>query len=186
MSLKSYQVLITAANKLAKNYAKKFISTALKPVDYTRTKEIPAIFNVSGILARKNEKLRILDIGSPQVLSLALGLHSNLWDIIYFNPFEMELEDLRLKSLVLHLSNLKIIRGDVTNLATISMIGESDYIFSCSVFEHIHPETLRFYAGSKKIGDTAQGGLSIYLSPEDTEHLALSSPLPSNIGDYST
>jgi SAM-dependent methyltransferase len=158
MSLKSYQILITAANKLAKNYAKNFISTALKPIDYTRTKEIPSIFNVSGILARKNEKLRILDIGSPQVLSLALGLHSNLWDIIYFNPFEMELEDLRLKYLVLHLSNLKIIRGDVTNLATISMIGEFDYIFSCSVFEHIHPENGGDVVASNNIAQLLKPG----------------------------
>ena len=140
MSLKSYQNLITAANKLAKNYAEKLIRAALIPIDYTRTREIPAIFDISGILEKKHQRLRILDIGSPQILSLSLCLYSKLWHIVYINPFEMELEDLRLKSSALCLKNLDVKYGDITNLATISDVGTFDYVFSCSVFEHIHPE----------------------------------------------
>lgn len=151
MSFKSYNILIAAANKLAKNYAKKFISTALVPIDYTRTKEIPAIFDVSGILNMKNKKLRILDIGSPQILSLSLCLCSELWDIVYINPFEMELEDLHLKSSALCLKNLNIRYGDITDLFTISNIGQFDYIFSCSVFEHINPENGGDIIASKNV-----------------------------------
>ena len=151
MSFKSYNILIAAANKLAKNYAKKFISTALVPIDYTRTKEIPAILDVSGILNLKNKKLRILDIGSPQILSLSLCLYSELWDVIYFNPFEIELEDLRLKSSALCLHNLDVRYGDITDLLSIPNIGQFDYIFSCSVFEHIHPENGGDIIASKNV-----------------------------------
>lgn len=151
MSFKSYNILIRVANKLAKNYAKKFISTALVPIDYTRTKEIPAILDVGGILNMKNKKLRILDIGSPQILSLSLCLCSELWDVVYINPFDMELKDLSLKSSVLHLTNLDIRYGDITNMSTLSNIGQFDYIFSCSVFEHIHPENGGDIIASKNV-----------------------------------
>jgi len=140
MNYKSYKTLIAVANKLTKHYAKKFISTALVPIDYTRTKEIPAILDISGIDIKKNKKLRILDIGSPQILSLSLCFCSELWDVVYINPFKKELEDLHLKSSVLCLKNLDVRYGDITNLLTISNIGQFDYIFSCSVFEHINPE----------------------------------------------
>ena len=151
MSFKSYNIVIAAANKLAKNYAKKFISTALVPIDYTRTKEIPAILDVSGILNMKNKKLRILDIGSPQILSLCLCLYSELWEVVYINPFEMELEDLHLKSSAVSLKNLDVRYGDITDLSTISNIGQFDYIFSCSVFEHIHPENGGDIIASKNV-----------------------------------
>lgn len=158
MNFKSYNILITAANKLAKNYAKKFISTALVPIDYTRTKEIPAILDVSGIDIKKNKKLRILDIGSPQILSLSLCLCSELWDIVYINPFEMELEDLHLKSSVLCLKNLDVRYADITDLFTISNIGQFDYIFSCSVFEHIHPENGGDIIASKNVTQLLKPG----------------------------
>jgi hypothetical protein len=137
---KSFNIIITAANRLAKNYFSKFIYSFLMPVDYTRTKEIPAILDLSGILERKTERLRILDIASPQILSLSLGIYSDLWEITYINPFEAELEDLRQKSSVLDLKKLQIINADITLLDTVSQLGTFDYIFSCSVFEHIHPE----------------------------------------------
>ncbi len=158
MSFKSYNLLITIANKLAKNYAKKFISTALVPIDYTRTKEIPAVLDVSGISDIKNKKLRILDIGSPQILSLSLCFCSELWDIVYINPFEMELENLYLKSSVLGVENLDIRYGDITNLLTISNIGQFDYIFSCSVFEHIHPENGGDIIASKNVAQLLKPG----------------------------
>ena len=60
-----------------------FVHTALVPIDYTRTREIPAIFDISSILEKKHLKLKILDIGSPQNLSCALCLNSHLWHVIY-------------------------------------------------------------------------------------------------------
>jgi SAM-dependent methyltransferase len=129
-----------ASNKLAKTYARKLVSTFLSPIDYTRTREIPALLDVSEILDVKNEKLRILDISSPQILGLSLCLFSDLWKVVYINPYQPELEDLRLKSSALCRKNLDIHDGDITNLSTLNVIGQFDYIFSCSVFEHIHPE----------------------------------------------
>lgn len=143
--------MIAAANKLAKNYLNKFIYSFLMPIDYTRTKEIPAILDLSGILERKTERLRILDIGSPQILSLSLGLYSDLWEITYVNSFEEELEDLRQKSSVLGLKKLQIINADITLLDTVSQMGTFDYIFSCSVFEHIHPENGGDVIASKNV-----------------------------------
>lgn len=140
MKINSFNLLIAVANKLAKNYFYNFFYTLLIPVDYTRTKEIPAVLDLSGILKRKDEKLRILDIGSPQLLSLSLGSYSDLWEITYLNSHEPELKDLLQKSCVLGLTRLHNINADITSFDTVSQIGTFDYIFSCSVFEHIHPE----------------------------------------------
>jgi len=140
-----YRLMISTANCLAVGFLKRlslrnFVNTALKPVDYTRSKEVPALLDVSDILGRKDEKIRIIDIGSPQILSLSLSRYSSLWDIVYINAFKPELDDLEVKSMVLGLSNLKILKADVTDLDTLKGLGEFDYVLSCSVFEHIHPE----------------------------------------------
>jgi len=147
----SFNIIISTANRLSKNYLNKFIYSFLIPVDYTRTKEIPAILDLSGILERKTERIRILDIGSPQILSLSLGLYSDLWEITYVNSFEAELEDMRLKASVLDLKNLQIINADITRFDTVSQLETFDYIFSCSVFEHIHPEDGGDIIASKNI-----------------------------------
>jgi SAM-dependent methyltransferase len=140
VKIKSFNLLIDAANKLAKSYFDKFFYSLLIPIDYTRTKEIPAILDLSGILERRDEVLKILDIGSPQLLSLSLGNYSDVWEITYLNSYEPELKDLRQKSSVLGLSRLHTINADITRFDTVSHLGTFDYIFSCSVFEHIHPE----------------------------------------------
>ena len=98
------------------------------------------MLDLSGLPEYRDRKLRILDIGSPQILSLALGKYSDLWEITYLNSWEPELEDLRQKASTLGLSRLQIIHADITRFGTVSGLGTFDYIFSCSVFEHIHPE----------------------------------------------
>lgn len=140
MKNKYFNLLTATASRLAKNYFFRFLRAFLIPVDYTRTKEIPALLAVSGILERKNEGLKILDIGSPQLLSLSLGAYSDLWEITYINSHEPELEDLRQKSSVLGLGRLHSINADITRFDSVSRLGTFDYIFSCSVFEHIQPE----------------------------------------------
>jgi hypothetical protein len=148
---KAYPILTAAANKLAKSYFRKFFYSFLVPVDYTRTKEIPAMLDLSGILTRRTERLKILDIGSPQILSLSLGLYSDLWDITYVNSFRQEIDDMRQKSSILGLNRLHITEADITRLDTLSHLGEFDYIFSCSVFEHIHPESGGDIIASKNV-----------------------------------
>ena len=151
MSNKSFKVLIATANKLTATYLYKCVYSVLLPVDYTRTKEIPALLDLSSIIERKTERLRILDIGSPQILSLSLGLCSDLWEITYVNPFEIELEDIRQKSSVLGLNKLQIVNADITSMDSIAQLGTFDYVFSCSVFEHIHPENGGDVIASKNI-----------------------------------
>ena len=136
----SYKVILSAANNLALAYLRNFVSTALLPIDYTRTKELPALLDVSGILERKGEQLKVLDISSPQMLSVSLLLHSPNWDITYVNPFEPELDDMRKRASVLGMDKLKIVKADITRPETLEGLTDFDYVFSCSVFEHIHPE----------------------------------------------
>ena len=140
MKTKSYPILHAAANSLAKRYFYKFLRTFLIPIDYTRTKEIPAMLDLSRLPEYRDRKLRILDIGSPQILTLALCKYSSFWEITYLNSWEPELADLRQKASALGLSRLQIIHADITRFNTVSGLGTFDYIFSCSVFEHIHPE----------------------------------------------
>ncbi len=151
MKKKSFNILISTANKLATNYFHKFVHSFFLPLDYTRTKEIPALLDVSGILGRTSEKLKILDISSPQIVSLSLGLYSSAWEITYINPFEPELEDLRQKAAILGLRNLNVVNDDITNNELIAKYGTFDFIFSCSVFEHIHPENGGDVIASKNI-----------------------------------
>lgn len=171
MSSRSFRIVSSTADKLAfrhfsAGHFKQFCNLFLVPIDYTRTKEIPALLDLSGILERKTEKLRILDVGSPQILSLSLGLYSDLWDITYVNPFEVELEDLRQKSAVLGLNKLKIVNADITRMDTLAHLGTFDYIFSCSVFEHIHPENGGDVVASKNIPQLLDSnGLFIFSVP---------------------
>lgn len=140
MSRVAYQTLIWTANRLAHVYLKSFIRSLLKPIDYTRTREIPVLLELSDILKRQNEPLRILDIGSPQILSLALCSYSQQWEVVYVNKYSPELIDITGKSAQLELKNLSITHADITDATTLKSLGKFDVIFSCSVFEHIYPE----------------------------------------------
>lgn len=162
----SYKAILSASNNLALGYLRNFVGTVLCPIDYTRTRELPALLDVSGILERKGEPLKILDIGSPQLLSLTLSIQSPSWDITYMNPFEPELADLRKRAGVLNRHDLKIIRADITRPETLEGLGGFDYVFSCSVFEHIHPEHGGDMAASENLGRLLKpGGLFVFSVP---------------------
>jgi SAM-dependent methyltransferase len=119
----------------------KILKYFFKPIDYTRTREIPAVISLSNILDKKKSKLKILDISSPQILSTTLAFYSDSWEVTYINPFEPELDEMeRIKNLM-GLKNIEIKKMDITNDNDLMKIAERfDYIFSVSVFEHIHPE----------------------------------------------
>lgn len=136
----AYGILLSASNNLALSYFKNFLNAVLIPVDYTRTREIPALIEVSGILKRKSERLKVLDISSPQILGVSLSMQSPDWDITYVNPFPPEIADMQKRAGALNLRNLKIIQADITRPETLKGLSGFDYVFSCSVFEHIHPE----------------------------------------------
>lgn len=129
--------IFSLSSRLSAKLFKKWLRTVLVPVDYTRTVEIPALLNSSSVLDEQRP-LRILDIGSPQILSLTLASISKEWEITYINAFQQEIDDLLFKSHALNLKNISVINHDVTCPLPISE--KYDYIFSCSVFEHIIPE----------------------------------------------
>jgi SAM-dependent methyltransferase len=151
MNALSYDILISTANKLACSYFKRCVNTLLKPIDYTRTKEIPVVIDVSRIMERKTEEIKILDIGSPQILSLSLCSYSASWTVVYVNPFDLEFYEMQEKSSVLGIRNIVCQHGDITDSNTLQNLGKFDYIFSCSVFEHIHPEDGGDVLASKNI-----------------------------------
>lgn len=162
----SYKVILSASNNLALAYLRNFVSTMLLPVDYTRTKELPALLEVSGILKRKTERLRILDISSPQMLSISLSFQSPDWDITYINPFSPELADIKKRASVLNRRDLKIIQADITRPETLKDLSGFDYVFSCSVFEHIHPEHGGDAKASANLGSLlTPGGLFVFSVP---------------------
>lgn len=49
-------------------------------------------------------------------------------------------------------------REDITNSAIITDLGNFDYIFSCSVFEHIHPEEGGDVVASKNVAQLLKPG----------------------------
>jgi SAM-dependent methyltransferase len=162
----SYRVILSASNNLAFAYLRNFINTALLPIDYTRTKELPALLDVSGIFERKGEPLKVLDISSPQLLGLSLSLQSPNWDITYINPFLPELEDMRKRASVLRRDNLNILQADITRPETLEGLTGFDYVFSCSVFEHIHPEHGGDMIASANLGRLLKpGGLFVFSVP---------------------
>jgi hypothetical protein len=127
---------VTLSNRLFRKFARSF----LVPVDFTRTIEIPRLLSLSQILFQPLEKpLRILDIGSPQLLSLSLASYSPNWQLTYINKFDEEINDLALKSQLLNLKNINLLQHDITKPMEL-LEDQFDYIFSCSVFEHILPE----------------------------------------------
>ncbi len=140
MNKNSKRLIQNTSQLLTKAYLKRLLNSFCCPVDYTRTTEIPCLLDVSDILYRKNEPLQILDIGSPQVLSLSLATFSNKWNITYINPFQPELDDLEERKTILRIKNILIKYGDITDAGYCGQLGQYDYIFSCSVFEHIYPE----------------------------------------------
>ena len=112
-----------------------------RPIDYTRTVELPAVLSLSKILMDKREDLKILDISSPQILSASIAEISQSWDLTYVNPFQAELDDMLRISSLLSLKNISLKKIDLTcNDDLKKLHNDFDYIFSSSVFEHIYPE----------------------------------------------
>lgn len=158
--------MMRSANSLAASYLVNFFSSAIKPVDYTRTKEIPVLLDVSGILERKDEPLRILDIGSPQILGATLCLYSRNWKVVYMNPFAPELDDMSKRAASAGIKNLDLADGSVTDRKSMEGLGDFDYVFSCSVFEHIHPEQGGDAAAARNLtGLLKPGGFFVFSVP---------------------
>lgn len=131
----------TAYQLSRKSFRKKDYKNFFKPIDYTRTAEIPAIIFDSDILSLKENELKILDISSPQILSISLAQFSKKWQLDYINSFQPELDEMNNLAKTLQLNNITTQIIDITRFNDLDRISEKyDFIFSSSVFEHIYPE----------------------------------------------
>jgi SAM-dependent methyltransferase len=161
---------IDIIKSIAKKLSKKGLTNGdlkyfFKPIDYTRTAELPAVLNQSKILYQKNEKLNILDVSSPQILSASIAEIFPSSEITYVNPFQAELDEMLRISCLLGLKNISVLKIDLTNENDIEKITvKYDYIFSSSVFEHIHPEEGGDILAAKNITKLLKSGGLLLLS----------------------
>jgi hypothetical protein len=151
-------ILKKSANKLAMKSLSYSARSCFVPIDYTRTRELPTLIELSGIIKRKNEKLKILDVSSPQLLSVSLANFSSNWDITYINPFMPELDDMEIRKALLNIRNIKIVQADITGEDIHKSLSKFDFLFSCSVFEHIYPEEGGDVKASTNVGGLLNAG----------------------------
>jgi SAM-dependent methyltransferase len=133
----SRNFIFSATNALCRSYLKKFIYYLFVPLDYTRTVEIPVLLEESGIF-KDTRELRILDVASPQILSLTLAKFQPKWTITYINNYKADLDEIAASKHIMKINNLSVVDHDITEM--LSVDEKFDYIFSCSVIEHIAPE----------------------------------------------
>ena len=140
--VKEIQKFKEIAKRLSKkSLLKKDLINFFRPIDYVRTVELPAVLNLSKILSNKKEHLKILDISSPQILTASVAELSSTWKITYINPFQLELDYMLKLSNLLSINNIVTKKIDITSEEELKLLDNNfDYIFSSSVFEHIHPE----------------------------------------------
>jgi 2-polyprenyl-3-methyl-5-hydroxy-6-metoxy-1,4-benzoquinol methylase len=130
-----HELLLTASKQRATGW-KANLRQWLCPLDYLRTREIPILLELfskhHGTPLRK-----ILDVGSPQLLTCHLARSMPDAEVTYVNLFQPEVDDLRRRQAALGLPHLNAIQADVRQ-ATLWSEGTFDAIVSCSVLEHIH------------------------------------------------
>ena len=114
---------------------KESLFRVLCPLEYARTAEIPLLTEM--ILRHSvTAPARILDMGSPQVLSGCLSRLFPESEIIYMNKFTDEMDESRVFKRTLNLSRLSHVHADARNPSVFPK--ESlDWVVSCSVLEHI-------------------------------------------------
>jgi len=109
--------------------------TALvRPIDYMRWAELAAVLRT--LVLRPAE--RVLDVGSPQWLTLALAEAHPKTEFVYTNIIERELAPFRRIADVLGLSNVTYTRQDARALTFDT--ASFDHVITVSVIEHIFPE----------------------------------------------
>ena len=107
----------------------------IRPVDYMRYAEFLAVFE----MIRLKPDMRILDIGSPQFLSLYLAHKYPECQFYYVNILPREIEPFRSIAIACGIINIYYNIQDVRNISQVKM-GLFDRALSISVIEHVAPE----------------------------------------------
>lgn len=107
---------------------------SVRPVDYMRYAEFDAILRDLEL----NSKMTILDVSSPQWLSLYLANKYPIVDFYYINILDREIYPYKEIAKALGIKNLNYTKGDVRDM----QFSDStfDRVISISVIEHIYPE----------------------------------------------
>jgi ubiquinone/menaquinone biosynthesis C-methylase UbiE len=104
------------------------------PVDYMRYAEFDAILRDLEIRPR----MRILDVSSPQWLSLYLANKYPNVEFTYINIIDSEIEPFKVIAKALGVRNLEYRKEDVRNMQLPD--NTYDRVISISVIEHVYPE----------------------------------------------
>jgi len=110
--------------------------TKLVPLDFVRTRELPGVVDLV-CLERLPKTCRLLDVASPQMLSLHMGLLQPGWSVTYVNPFAPELGQMQRWAGALDLHSVRTTAGDARE-AGLFAPGSFDLILCSSVLEHIN------------------------------------------------
>ncbi len=104
------------------------------PVNYMRYGEFDAILSDLEL----KPGMKVLDVSSPQWLSIYLADKYPEVDFLYINIIDEELEPFREIADAVNLSNLRYLKGDVRELELDD--NSFDRVISVSVIEHVYPE----------------------------------------------
>lgn len=107
---------------------------AVCPIDYMRYAEFDAILRDFEM----SSEMTVLDVSSPQWLSLYLANRYPSVEFCYINIIDSELNPYEEIARTLGIKNLKYQKGDVRDMEFSD--GSFDRIISVSVIEHVYPE----------------------------------------------
>lgn len=134
------------------------VHRAKHPIDYMRYAEFPAILEYIDL---KDEQ-SILDVSSPQWLSLYLAYQNPKVTFTYVNISQMELAAVRDTAVVLGLENIQYECQDVRKLQFADR--SFDGCLSVSVLEHIEPEVGGEILALQEISRVLKPGGNLWLT----------------------
>ncbi|MEO8842387.1 MAG: class I SAM-dependent methyltransferase [Kofleriaceae bacterium] len=133
--------------------------TALvRPIDYMRWAEFEAVLRTLALQPGE----RVLDVGSPQWLTLSLAEAHPQTEFVYTNIIERELAPFRAIADALGLSNVTYRLEDARDLTFAT--AAFDHVVTVSVIEHIYPEVGGDVAALRELGRVMRDGGRLHLT----------------------
>lgn len=124
-----------SACRLARALGMREWRNLLVPVDYVRTRELPEVLDMIRF-GDLPVNCRVLDIASPQLLSVHLATVHPGWGITYLNSFRPELDQMQRWTSATGITGVQSLEADARDPGLFSP-GSFDLILCSSVLEHI-------------------------------------------------